>query len=91
MLKTILTVIGVVLAYGFSLGRLFIRFRGDKFIECASVTAFLVVAVAALHRIPDAPNWIVKAILPLVVIFCWLSVYFGLQQVYRAVRRRKTS
>jgi hypothetical protein len=29
--------------------------------------------------------------LPLVAIFCWLSVYFGLQQVYHALRRRKTS
>ena len=91
MLKTILAVIGVILAYGISFGRFFIRFRGDKFIECASVTAFLAVTVAALHRIPDVPGWVMKTILPLVVIFCWLSVYFGLQQVYRAVRRRKTS
>jgi hypothetical protein len=30
MLKTILAVIGVVLAYGISFGRIFTRFRGDK-------------------------------------------------------------
>jgi hypothetical protein len=91
MSKTILVVIGVVLAYGISFGRLFFRFRGDKFIECASVTAFLVLAAAALTRVPDLPDWVVKSILPLVAIFCWLSVYFGLQQVYHALRRRKTS
>lgn len=88
--RTVVAVTVVILGYGIFFLGIFRRFRGDRFIECASVTTFLLAVVLAVHRIPDVPSWIEKAILPLLVLSCWLSVYFGLQQVYRAVRHRKT-
>ena len=87
---TILGAAGVVITYGIGLWRIFNRFRGGRFIECASATTLLLVGVMAVHRIPNTPNWVVKALLPLLALFCWLSVYFGLQQVYRALRHRKS-
>lgn len=89
--RTVVAAVGVFLTYGISCWRMFSRFKGDKFIECASITTFLLAAVFAVHKIPDVPSWAVKAILPLMVIFCWLSVYFGLQQAYHAIRHRKTN
>jgi len=90
ILGTLLAVTVVVLGYAIIFWRIFRRFRGDRFIECASVTTFLLAVVMALYRIPNVPSWVVKSILTLLVFFCWLSVYFGLQQVYRALRHRKT-
>jgi hypothetical protein len=90
-LRTGVAAVGVALAYGISCWRIFRRFRGDKFIECASITTFLLMGVIAVHRIPNVPSWVVKAILPLMGLFCWLSVYFGLQQAYHAIRHRKTN
>jgi hypothetical protein len=66
-LRTGVAAVGVALAYGISCWRIFRRFRGDKFIECASITTFLLMGVIAVHRIPNVPSWVVKAILPLMV------------------------
>jgi glucan phosphoethanolaminetransferase (alkaline phosphatase superfamily) len=90
-LRTVVAAVGVFLTYGISCWRIFSRFRGDKFIECASITTFLLVGVVAIYKIPNMPSWVVKAVLPLVFFFCWLSVYFGLQQAYCAIRERKTN
>jgi hypothetical protein len=88
--RTLVAAVGVFLTYGISCWRMFSRFRGDKFIESASITTLLLVVVIAVHRIPDVPSWVVKAIFPLMAIFCWLSIYFGLQQAYQVIRHRKT-
>lgn len=90
ILKTVLAVVGVLLTYGLLCWRMFSRFRGDKFIEWASITTLLLAVVMAIYRMPNVPSWVVKAMVPLVVLSCWLSVYFGLQQAYHAVRHRKS-
>jgi ABC-type lipoprotein release transport system permease subunit len=86
---TIVGALGVLLAYGLSFWRIFNRFRGDKFIESATITTFLLAGAFSVHKIPDAPSWMAKAIFVLACCFCWLSVYFGLQQAYHAIRHRK--
>src|ERR1700686_2226066 len=80
--------LGVIFGYGFSLWRIFKRNRGDRFIEFGLSTTMLLLVVADLHRFPNMPDWVEPAILPLVFVFCTLSIFFGLQQGYRALRDR---
>jgi len=89
--KNILAVVGVFLTYGILCWRMFSRFRGDKFIEWASITTLLLAVVMAIYKTPNVPSWVMKAMIPLVVLSCWLSVYFGLQQAYHAIRHRKSN
>ena len=55
VLRTLVAAEGRILTYGVSCWHFFSRFCGDKFIECASITTFLLMVVLELHRIPDAP------------------------------------
>jgi hypothetical protein len=89
--KNILAVVGVSLPYGLLCWRMFGRFRGDKFIEWASITTLLLAVVMGIYRIPNVPSWVMKAIIPLMFLSCWLSVYFGLQQAYHAIRHRRSA
>jgi hypothetical protein len=83
--------VGVVLGYGFSLWRIFQRNRGDRFVECALVTTMLLVVVSKLPKFPIIPNWVGPALWPLLFVFCVLSLFFLLQQGWRALRDRKAS
>jgi hypothetical protein len=86
----ILASIGVVLAYGLSLWRIFSRSRGDKFMEFACITVMLFVVVLRLLKIPAFPAWILQSVEVLLGLLSFVTVFFMFQQLYRAVRRRWT-
>ena len=82
--------VGVVLAYGLSLWRIFSRNRGDKFMEFACITVMLLVVVLRLLKIPDFPVWILQSVEVLLALLSFVTVFFMFQQLYRAFRRRWT-
>jgi hypothetical protein len=86
----ILGSVGVVLAYGLSLWRMFSRSRGDRFVEFACITVMLFVVVLRLIKIPDFPAWILQPVEVLLGLLSFVTVFFMCQQLYRAVRRRRT-
>jgi hypothetical protein len=81
--------IGLVLSYGFSLWRIFERNRRDRFVEFALITTMLLTIMFAIGRLPNVPAWVIPALLPLLALFCFLSLFFLFQQGYHAFRDRK--
>jgi hypothetical protein len=79
---------GLILAYGLYAWRIFKRNPGDRFMESGSVTLMIFVVVLASRRIPHVPDWVFNSLVLLLGISTFLSLFFMLQQGYRALRRR---
>ncbi|HET6930840.1 MAG TPA: hypothetical protein VFI45_11020 [Candidatus Acidoferrum sp.] len=86
--RTIVSSAVIVLAYGISLWRIFRRNRGDRFIESASITVMIFVVTMAAVKI-HSPDWVLQFLEVLLYALTFVSVFFGLQQGYRALRRHK--
>ena len=81
--------LALVLTYFFLLWRIFQRNRKDKFIEFALITTMFLIIMFAISRLPNVPGWVIPALLPLLALFCFLSLFFLFQQGYQAFRHRK--
>jgi hypothetical protein len=82
--------VGLILAYGLALWRIFRRSRGDKFMEFACITTMLFVVTLRLLKIPNFPAWVLESLELLLALLAFVTVFFMLQQAYRALRRRRT-
>lgn len=78
----------LVLSYAISLWRIFRQNRSDKFIETSSMTVMVFVLTMAALKI-HSPDWVVQFLQLLLGVLTFVSVFFGLQQVFRARRHRK--
>jgi hypothetical protein len=87
--RGILDSIGLVLFYGFAFWRIFKGNPGNKVIECGSITLMVFVVALALFK-AKFPAWVLGWLFFLVFLLCLLTMFFLVQQAYRAVRRRKT-
>jgi|SRR5450759_3376905 len=81
--------LGLVLFYGFSFWRIFKRNPGNKVIECGSITLMVFVVVLALFKVPNFPVWVLAWLWLLIFLLSLLTMFFLVQQGYRALRRRK--
>ncbi len=82
--------VGLILAYGLYAWRVFRSNPGNRFMESGSVTLMIFVVVLASRRIPHIPDWVFNSLAILLGISTFLSLFFMLQQGYRALRRRLT-
>jgi hypothetical protein len=80
----------LILAYGISLYRIFKSNPGDRFIECGSITVMVFVLTLAVIKIHYFPDWVLESFEFLLYLLTFLSIFFMFQQIYRALRRRKT-
>jgi hypothetical protein len=80
----------VFLGYGLFFWRIFKSNPGNRLIECGSIT--LIVFFAFLAMIAsnggDAPGWLFGALLILVVLFCFATLFFLFQRMFHALVRR---
>jgi hypothetical protein len=87
--KAVVRSIGFFLFYAFIFWRIFKGNRGNRVIQCGSITLMLFLAMLALMRIPNFPveymAWLGLLLFPL----CLLTMFFLFQQGYRALRNRK--
>lgn len=90
ILRGIADGIGLVLFYGSAFWLIFKRNSANKVIQCGSVTLIVFVVMLALFK-SLSPAWVLRWILLLVLLLGFLTMFFLVQQGYRAVRRRKTS
>jgi hypothetical protein len=81
--------LGLILVYGIALWRIFKANRGDKFIECGSITVMVFVLTMAAMKILYFPSWVIEFLEFLVYALAFVSIFFGVQQGYRALSRRK--
>jgi len=85
---TVLRSIGLFLLYAYMLWRLFKDNRGNRVIQCGSVTLMVFLVMVAMMRIPQFPIDYVAWLGPALLLLCLLTMFFLFQQGYRAVRRR---
>ena len=83
-------IVVVLPVYGLWLWRIFKSNPSDRFIQCASVTVMVLVAAGAANRIHNFPVWVMESLALLLYLLAFLSIFFMIQQGYRALRRRKT-
>jgi hypothetical protein len=81
---------GLILAYGISTWRMVKSNPSDRFIECGSITVMVLVVTLAVFRIRYFPDWVLESLEVLLFLMTFLSIFFMLQQGYRALRDRKT-
>jgi hypothetical protein len=90
LIRTILEGLVLFLLWGLAFWHIFRAYRGDKFIETASLTAVFAVVVIACSRIPGFSDWVLVSMMILLGVMTFASVFFGLQQVLRFLLRRKS-
>jgi hypothetical protein len=82
--------VGLLLLYSFIFWRLFKNNRGNRVIQCGSIALMLFMAMMALMRIPNFPVDVVAWLGLALFLLCLLTMFFLLQQGYRALRSRKS-
>jgi len=80
--------IALFLLYAFLFWRLFKDNRGNRVIQCGSITLMLFLVMLALTRIPNLPVDYVAWLGPALFLLCMLTMFFLFQQGYRALRKR---
>jgi hypothetical protein len=86
--ETVLRSIGVFVLYSFILWRLFKSNQGNRVIQCGSIALMLLMAMTVLMRIPHVPVDVVAWLGLALFLLCLLTMFFLLQQGYRALRNR---
>ena len=80
----------VFLGYATFFWRTFMSNRGNRLVECGSMTliaTFAFLAVASLSHLGKVPDWLILLWLMLVFLLCLSTLFFLTQRVYQAVRR----
>jgi hypothetical protein len=85
---TVARSIGLFLLYAFIFWRLFRDNRGNRVIQCGSITLMLFLVMLALMRIPNIPIDYVAWLGPALFLLCMLTMVFLFQQGYRELRKR---
>ena len=76
---------------GYSLWFAFKSSRGNRVIQCGSITVLAFAVTLALFKVRDLPAWVLPWAMLVVFLLCMITMLFLVQQGYRALRRRKTS
>jgi cation transport ATPase len=87
--RTVVKSLGLFLLYAFMFWRLFKDNRGNRLIQCGSITLMLFLVMMALMRIPHLPIDYVAWLGPALFLLCMLTMFFLFQRGYRALRHRK--
>jgi hypothetical protein len=80
--------IGLFFFYAFLFWRLFKDNRGNRVIQCGSMTLMLFLVMVALMQIPRVPVDYVAWLGLALFLSCVLTMFFLFQQGYRALRKR---
>ena len=86
--KTVKSIV-LFVSYAVILWRVFKDSRGNRVIQCGSITLMLFFVMMGLMRIPNFPIDYVAWLGPALFLLCMLTIFFLFQQGYRALRNRK--
>jgi hypothetical protein len=79
----------VAVAYGLFFGRTIKSNRGNRVIECGSITLMLAILMMLLMKLANLPDWVLPSLGLLVFALCLLTMFFLLVQGVQAIRHRK--
>jgi hypothetical protein len=64
--------------------------RGNRVIECGSITLMLAILMMLMIRLTNLPNWVLPSLGLLVFLLCLLTMFFLVVQGVQAIRHRKS-
>jgi hypothetical protein len=85
----VMKVIGLALLYSWFFWSTFKNNRGNRLIQCGSITLILLMVIVVLIRIPKVPFTYIEWLGVALLLFCLLTLFFLFQQGYHALRNRK--
>lgn len=80
----------VALVYWLSLWRIIKSNRGNRVIECGSITLMLLFLMMLLMKVTNLPEWLIPSLGLLLFLLCLLTMFFLLLQGIQALRHRKS-
>ncbi len=89
-LRPILSFLLVAIVYWLSLWRIIKGNRGNRVIECGSITLMLFFLMMLLMKITNLPDWVLPALGLLLFLLCLLTMFFLFLQGIQAIRQRKS-
>lgn len=87
--RSILSFLVVAVVYWLSLWRIIKGNRGNRVIECGSITLMLFFLMMLLMKLKNVPDWVLPSLGLLLFVLCLLTMFFLLLQGVQAIRHRK--
>ena len=88
-LRSVASFLIVAAVYWVSLWRIIRGNRGNRVIECGSITLMLFFLMMLLIKLPSLPDWVLPSLGVLLLVLCLLTMFFLLAQGVHAIRHRK--
>jgi len=78
----------VAVVYWLSLWRIIKGNRGNRVIECGSITLMLFFLMMLLMKFTKVPDWVLPSFGMLLFLLCLVTMFFLLLQIVQAIRHR---
>ena len=88
--RPIVSFLVVAVVYWLSLWRIIKGNRGNRVIECGSITLMLFFLMMLLIRLKNMPDWVLPSLGLLLFLLCLLTMFFLLLQGVQAIRHRSS-
>ena len=88
--RPIVSFLVVAVVYWLSLWRIIKGNRGNRVIECGSITLMLFFLMMLLVKVTNVPDWVLSSLGLLLFLLCLLTMFFLLLQAVQAIRHRKS-
>jgi len=88
--RSTLSFLLVAVVYWLSFWRTFKEHRGNKVVECGSITLMLGFLLMLLMKIPNVPAWVSPSLGLLIFLLCLFTMFFLLVRGVNAIRQRKS-
>ena len=89
-LRPIASFLVVAAVYWLSLWRIIKGNRGNRVIECGSITLMLSFLMMLLMKLTNLPDWLLPSLGLLLFLLCLLTMFFLFLQGVQAIRNRKS-
>jgi hypothetical protein len=89
-LRPIASFLVVAVIYWLSLWRIIKGNRGNRVIECGSITLMLFFLMMLLMKATNLPDWVLPSLGVLLFVLCLLTMFFLFLQGVQAVRHRRS-
>jgi thiol:disulfide interchange protein len=88
--RPIVSFLIVAVVYWLSLWRIIKGNRGNRVIECGSITLMLFFLMMLLMKLSNVPDWVLPSLGLLLLLLCLLTMFFLLLQAVQAIRHHKS-
>ena len=88
--RPIVSFLMVAVVYWLSLWRIIKGNRGNRVIECGSITLMLFFLMMLLMKLTNLPDWVLPSLGLLLFLLCLLTMFFLVLQGVQAIRHRKS-